>query len=218
MSISENIKAIRKSKKMTQQEVADILKINRLAFTRLETMGNDLTFNQIVNVASALEVSINELLDGVANTLENQEYEVLRNDNKKLITKLEDLEDDKKRLKKEIKDIQYIYREIEGLYIKNASLILIPFIFREFCKVIKRETHNSLYKVFEKLISIDRDIHLKQYIYDRWHIRESYITEVMSNEGILIDTLKSEDAYNKESFYSFKKEYFIFLEQYESQE
>jgi transcriptional regulator with XRE-family HTH domain len=86
MSISENIKRIRKSKKMTQQEVADILKVNRLAFARLETMENDLTFNQIVNIAGALGVSINELLDGVgvADTLENKEYDKLKNDYEKL--------------------------------------------------------------------------------------------------------------------------------------
>jgi transcriptional regulator with XRE-family HTH domain len=86
MSISENIKSIRKSKKMTQQEVADILKVNRLAFARLETMENDLTFNQIVNIAGALGVSINELLDGVgvADTLENKEYDKLKNDYEKL--------------------------------------------------------------------------------------------------------------------------------------
>ena len=203
---------------MTQQEVADILKINRLAFTRLETMGNDLTFTQILNIANALEVSVNQLLEGVSNTFENKEYELLRNENKKLVAKLEDLEDDKKRLKKEMRDIQYIFEEQGGLYIKNASIILMPFIFKEFCKATKLETQNNIYKIFEKLISIDRDIHLKQYIYDSWNIRTSYITEVMGNENILISTLKSDDLHNKENISSFKKEYFIFLEKYESEE
>ena len=96
---------------MTQQEVADILKINRLAFTRLETMENDLTFNQIANIAGALGVSINELLDGVADTLENKEYHKLKNDYDKLNSEHEEWRDDTRKLMDKYEILNLVYSQ-----------------------------------------------------------------------------------------------------------
>lgn len=96
---------------MTQQEVADILKVNRLAFARLETMENDITFNQIVNIAGALGVSINELLDGVTNTLENKEYDRLKNDYDKLFSEHEEYRANTKKLMDQHDILNFVYNQ-----------------------------------------------------------------------------------------------------------
>ena len=216
MSISENIKIIRKSKKMTQQEVADILKINRLAFTRLETMGNDLTFTQIINIANALEVSVNQLLEGVSNTFENKEYDILKNENKKLNSKIEDLEDDKKNLK-EI--IAMLDREV-GSNVIIASKILMPFIFEEFKKIVKKvrfeknTVDNPFHSIFEILVSIDKEINNAKYMLPDWDIEESFISNLMSYEDILIKRLSNgNEPDEKDTILLFQKEYFKFMKQ-----
>ncbi len=62
MDISENIKAIRKAKKLTQSEVADQLGIERTNYPRLEKRGNKLTFELIEQFAKALNVTVSELI------------------------------------------------------------------------------------------------------------------------------------------------------------
>lgn len=223
MDVSKRIIQVREEKRIKQSEVAEKLNMERPNYSRIEKRGLKMSLEQLMQIADALGVSFWELLKDPDNQFDNPEVKAIKSENTRLKEKLADIEDDKKRLKNEIKDIQNINREHERLYIIHASLILIPFIFRDFIKLNESivatndEGYNDIYSLFEKLVSIDRDIHEKQYIYDMWDIRESYITDLMGYDSTWIKALNKDgnNAYSKESISSFKNEYFKFIDEYE---
>jgi transcriptional regulator with XRE-family HTH domain len=133
MDISENIKAIRESKKIKQLEVAASLNIDPSNYAKLEKKGQKLTFEKLKDIANALGVSVLEIVNygNPTLTIENQaellikfeeqkkRIEVLifleeetRKENDDLLIQIhresEDAEKDKKRLKEKIKDLQAI--------------------------------------------------------------------------------------------------------------
>lgn len=62
MDISKSIRAIREERRLTQQDVADILEMERSNYARLEARGNKLTLEQLEKIGEALGVSVFELL------------------------------------------------------------------------------------------------------------------------------------------------------------
>jgi transcriptional regulator with XRE-family HTH domain len=62
MDISQNIKAIRDRKGLSQASVADLLQMERTNYHRLEKRGNKMTIEQLQSIADALGVPIVELL------------------------------------------------------------------------------------------------------------------------------------------------------------
>lgn len=64
MDVSKNIKNIRESKGLKQYEIADKLGIDRQNYSRLEKRDKKLTLEQLEGIATALGVSLKELLFG----------------------------------------------------------------------------------------------------------------------------------------------------------
>lgn len=64
MKVSDNIKSIRKSKGITQIDMADKLGIGQSNYTYLENRGEKLTIEQLGAIAGALGVSVVELITG----------------------------------------------------------------------------------------------------------------------------------------------------------
>ena len=62
MNIAEKIKKIRKSKGLSQQNIADIISMNRVQYTRIETSKSDPTITTLNKIAKALEVELIDLL------------------------------------------------------------------------------------------------------------------------------------------------------------
>lgn len=73
MKVTDNIKAIRKSKGITQIEIAEKLGIGQSNYTYLENRGEKLTIEQIEAIAGALGVSVMELLTGEPQTGQDSE-------------------------------------------------------------------------------------------------------------------------------------------------
>ena len=108
MNLSENIKSIREEKKISQSELAKRLGVEPTNYPRLEKRGNSLTYEYIELFAKALEVSVSELLHATDEPIENSDFEKLKRENTDLKFKIEDLEDDKRRLKIEIEEYEIL--------------------------------------------------------------------------------------------------------------
>ena len=63
MKLGEKIKQLRKSKSISQEELASMLKINRNYLSRIETGKSEPTSSILKNVAEIFNVDLNSLLD-----------------------------------------------------------------------------------------------------------------------------------------------------------
>ncbi len=79
MNIAEKIKAIREKKRIKQIEVANKLDLDPAYYARLEKRGEKLTIEQLKQIANALEVGINELLDIEVQPTDNEIVKELEN-------------------------------------------------------------------------------------------------------------------------------------------
>ncbi|MBY5034186.1 helix-turn-helix domain-containing protein [Streptococcus gallolyticus] len=59
---TDNLKALRKQKKLTQQEVADKLEINRVTYTNWEKGNREPNLENVVKLAHILNATTDELL------------------------------------------------------------------------------------------------------------------------------------------------------------
>ncbi len=85
MKLSDNIKSIRKSKGVTQMDMADKLGVGQSNYTYLENRGEKLTLEQLESIAGILGVSVIELITGKPQTVQNDErVKELEEENKQL--------------------------------------------------------------------------------------------------------------------------------------
>lgn len=63
MKLGEKIKQLRKSKSISQEELASMLKINRNYLSRIETGKSEPTSSILKNIAEIFNVDLNSLLD-----------------------------------------------------------------------------------------------------------------------------------------------------------
>ena len=63
VQIGENLKSLRKSLGLTQQQVADKLNISRVNYTRYETNASNPDFQTLVALADFYDVSLDEIFD-----------------------------------------------------------------------------------------------------------------------------------------------------------
>ena len=76
MKLGEKIKYLRKSKGISQEELAIMLKINRNYLSRIETGKSEPTSGILKNIAQIFSIDLNSLLD--ISTGENQTTEKLK--------------------------------------------------------------------------------------------------------------------------------------------
>lgn len=75
MNVSNNIKAIRTEKGITQAEVARIIGVERTNYHRLENRGEKLTIEQLKQIAEALGVTIIDILSWDESAKQNADTE-----------------------------------------------------------------------------------------------------------------------------------------------
>jgi len=63
MNFGEKIKHLRRSQNMSQQELANSLKVNRNLLSRIETEKTEPTVNFVKDISSFFGININSLLD-----------------------------------------------------------------------------------------------------------------------------------------------------------
>ena len=73
MKLGEKIKEIRKSKNISQEALAGLLKVNRNYLSRIETGKSDPTSTILKNIAEIFNIDLNTLLDVNTDILENKE-------------------------------------------------------------------------------------------------------------------------------------------------
>lgn len=61
--IGENLKQARKSKNLTQKQVAEILRMTQQQYSRFENGVYELNYTQIIELCSLLDITPNELFD-----------------------------------------------------------------------------------------------------------------------------------------------------------
>lgn len=71
MKLGEKIKLLRKGKKISQEELANMLKINRNYLFRIETGKSEPTSSVLKNIAKIFNIDLNSLLDINNNDIEN---------------------------------------------------------------------------------------------------------------------------------------------------
>ena len=71
MKLGEKIKLLRKGKKISQEELANMLKINRNYLSRIETGKPEPTSSVLKNIAKIFNIDLNSLLDINNNDIEN---------------------------------------------------------------------------------------------------------------------------------------------------
>ena len=64
-TLGKKIQTVRKSKGLTQQELAALIEYEKSHMSRLENGGANPTYITLSKIASALKVSMSELLDGI---------------------------------------------------------------------------------------------------------------------------------------------------------
>lgn len=221
MNVSKEIIKVREAKRIKQSEVADKLGMERPNYSRIEKRGLKMSLEQLIQIADALEVPFMDLLKDSDNPTINPEIAEIKKENKELRDKILDLESDKKLLKEGAKRVQ---QEMEEVYSKNSFLVILPFIFNEFIEISKsdnvKEYSSKSYRLFEKLISFDRDSHKIIYPLNYWDIESSYVAEMMESDRLLIKTLKGvfDEAIISEYFALFQKEYSKYLANYVQKE
>ena len=67
--IAHNLRKIRKNKKMTQSEVAELANITRVTYSRIETARGIVSLQTLLKLAIALNVTVDELLTGVLDAM-----------------------------------------------------------------------------------------------------------------------------------------------------
>lgn len=71
MKLGEKIKLLRKGKKISQEELANMLKINRNYLSRIETGKSEPTSSVLKNIAKIFNIDLNSPLDINNNDIEN---------------------------------------------------------------------------------------------------------------------------------------------------
>ena len=137
MNISEKIKEIRKEKRISQRELATRLGVNQSNIVYFEGRGNSLTVEQCISIATALEVSVKELIFGeneTAQIADIKEIEDLRKENERY---QQENEINKKLLKDTVNNL------LQNI-LYNAVLSHIP-TFMNTPKLRKYETKKEYY-------------------------------------------------------------------------
>lgn len=112
-SISERIKSLRESKRIRQSEIAAALDVDNSNYAKLERRGKKLTLEQLEKIATALGLSVFELLGSTADDVDMTES---NSDTSKLI----------QALKEEINSLKAVLkREKEEKAVFQASLQMI---------------------------------------------------------------------------------------------
>lgn len=221
MNIENRIRDIRESKRIKQTEVASALNMDNSQYAKLEKRGNKLSLEQIDAIAKALGVSVAELLDlPFPNSMDKSvDIETLTSDNKKLIEKIAELEDDKRRLKKQVD-------ELEARFLNLGGSTIFTFIFQEVVRIL--ETINKRNEAI-KQNDIEKINKYTDYLSSQFYgaiieircIEEGYMESDWSVNNTRFNEFVKDDlmlkAFVGESNMSlFRKEYYDALMRYES--
>ena len=132
MNVTDNIKAIRKKKGLTQTEVAKRYGTSPEFYHRLEKKNETLTLEQLEKIATALEVSIAELLG----------YSNKENNLKTLKEKIAALEKENEDLKDKLSIYQPMSKMVEFMF--NNPTLMENFANKASKKITEEDVNEAL--------------------------------------------------------------------------
>lgn len=77
-SIGQKIRALRRAKKLSQEQLAEKVWISTTHMSHIENGSTKLSLPVLVDLAAALDVSVNEILSGQSQTTRSTDYEQLK--------------------------------------------------------------------------------------------------------------------------------------------
>lgn len=115
MNITKKIREIRENKGLTQTDMGDKLGLEQSNYGRLERRGDKLTIEQLQQIASALGVTIKEILFSENGSVSEVEIEYIRKELELLKARLED----KEKLQKELYNQMGRFKGVIGRFLLN---------------------------------------------------------------------------------------------------
>jgi transcriptional regulator with XRE-family HTH domain len=225
--IYNNIKTLRKEKKISQEEMAIRLDMFQANYGKLERGMTELTLSRLYKIGEILGVEIEVILGiskPVQTSLPEVDIEKLKKENKEQSEKIEALEDYSKRLKKDLDFFKILFTE-SGF----AVIIILQAIFniskhlKEKVEAIKNydavtdlNLSNEIYREFESVLEFG------QFNEFEFGLKDELNNSVIATPISVLDTLVNSDNILKmtlkdDNISLFRKEYFRFLDRYEKE-
>ncbi|PWK28958.1 helix-turn-helix protein [Arcicella aurantiaca] len=224
MNIENRIKQIRESKRIKQIEIADALNMDNSQYAKLEKRGKKLSLEQIELIANALGVSVTELIGvDISNTnINSDEMKRLLKENEELKLRITDLEDDKRRLKKELDDYEYSNANPTILLAYNIAMQEIENVMEFLSKKYMLNQENSsnssdlssdIFRKFRRSFNEAREIEISNVLdgdETRFTIKSSIFNTIVEN------TKRLKAIIGEINITLFRKEYYDFLVKYQA--
>ena len=223
--IYNNIKTLRKEKKISQEEMAIRLDMFQANYGKLERGMTELTLSRLYKIAEILGIEI-EVILGISKPVQASipevDIEKLKKENKEQNEKIEALEDYSKRLKKDLDFFKILFTE-SGF----AVIIILPAIFN-ISKLLKEKVEatknlddvtdlnlsNEIYREFKGVLEFGQ--------FNEFGLKDESNNSVIDTPISVLDMVVNSDNILKmtlkdDNISLFRKEYFRFLERYEKE-
>ena len=225
--IYNNIKTLRKEKKISQEEMAIRLDMFQANYGKLERGMTELTLSRLYKIAEILGVEIEVILGickPVQASLPEVDFEKLKKENKEQSEKIEALEDYSKRLKKDLDFFKILFTEsgfsviviLQAIFNISELLKMKIEAIKNYDAVTDLNLSNEIYREFENVMEYgllsgfetDSKNELNGLVVDT---AISVFDTLVNSDNILKMTVKDENIS------LFRKEYFRFLDRYEKE-
>ena len=127
MNYSEILRELRIDKKLTQEELANILNINRVQYNQYENNYNNIPIKHLNNIANYFEVSIDYLFNlNKTNHYKNFSKEI---DNQKSGNRLKEFRKDNKLTQNKLAQMLNTNQSVIANYERGRNPIATPFLY-----------------------------------------------------------------------------------------
>lgn len=225
--IYNNIKTLRKERKISQEDMAIRLDMFQANYGKLERGMTELTLNRLYKIAEIFGVEV-EVILGISKPVQASipevDIEKLKKENKEQNEKIEALEDYSKRLKKDLDFFKILFTESGfAVIIILQAIFNISKLLKEKVEAIKNydavtdlKLSNDIYREFEGVLEFG------QFNEFEFGLKDESNNSVIDTPISILDTLVNSDNILKmtlkdDNISLFRKEYFRFLDRYEKE-
>ena len=120
MEIGNNIKELRKSKGVTQQQIADLINMHRSNYSKVENGQREISISALNKIAKYFNVSIDDIINN------NEVPEEINVENKPLLEKvklIEELEEDEQNMVFKFIDSLLTKKKFKDFFNKNVATL-----------------------------------------------------------------------------------------------
>jgi len=120
MEIGNNIKELRKSKGVTQQQIADLINMHRSNYSKVENGQREISISALNKIAKYFNVSIDDIINN------NEVPEEINVENKPLLEKvklIEELEEDEQNMVFKFIDSLLTKKKFKDFFNKNIATL-----------------------------------------------------------------------------------------------